>query len=88
MKITRTSRFKKDYKRMVKRGNEIEKLDIVIIKIASEKKLELKYKDHPLIGNFKNRRECHIEPNWLLIYKLNNDEVVFERTGSHSDLFE
>jgi mRNA interferase YafQ len=47
-----------------------------------------RYRDHPLRGNFKNRRECHVEPDWLLIYKLDGDEIIFERTGRHSDLFE
>ena len=46
-----------------------------------------KYREHSLIGNFIGRRECHIEPDWLLIYKIDNDNIIFERTGSHSDLF-
>ncbi|EQA64506.1 addiction module toxin component YafQ [Leptospira alexanderi serovar Manhao 3 str. L 60] len=50
--------------------------------------LSPKYKDHKLTGNYKNRRECHIEPNWLLIYKLDGDSIIFERTGTHPDLFD
>jgi mRNA interferase YafQ len=49
--------------------------------------LERKYKDHKLKGRFKNRRECHIEPDWLLIYKIEGETIFFERTGSHSELF-
>jgi len=47
-----------------------------------------RFKDHPLIGNYKDRRECHIEPDWLLIYKLIGSEIIFERTGTHTDLFD
>jgi len=88
MRIFRTSTFKKDYKKMQKRGKEIEKLDEVIIKLAYGKKLEAKYLDHNLLGYCKGRRECHLEPDWLLLYKLEKDEIILERTGTHSDLFE
>lgn len=72
---------------MQKRGKDMEKLDEVLISLANGIQLDKKYKDHKLIGNFKARRECHIEPDWLLIYRLENDEIIFERTGTHSDLF-
>ena len=88
MRIYRTSSFKKDYKRMQKRGKVIEKLDEVIIKLAYGKKLETKYQDNVLLGYYKGRRECHLEPDWLLLYKLERDEIILERTGTHSDLFE
>jgi mRNA interferase YafQ len=55
--------------------------------LACEKPLDPKYKNHKLSGNFKGRWECHVEPDWLLIYYLTDDRIVFERTGSHSDLF-
>lgn len=55
--------------------------------LAEEKTLPSRYKTHKLVGNFNDRWECHIEPDWLLIYVLNNDELVIERTGSHADLF-
>ena len=55
---------------------------------VNEERLNARYKDHKLIGNFIGRRECHIEPDWLLIYKTNDDEIIFERTGTHSDLFD
>ena len=55
--------------------------------LIDEKLLEKRYHDHKLTGNFKDRRECHIEPYWLLIYKIENNRIIFERTGSHSELF-
>ncbi len=82
-----TRQFKKDLKRVKKRGKNINKLKIVISLLVDEKPLEKRYRDHSLIGNFKGRRECHIEPDWLLIYKLEEKAIIFERTGSHSDLF-
>jgi mRNA interferase YafQ len=89
MLITRgVSQFKKDYKRCVRRGYEIEKLHNVIRSLASEKGLETRYRDHALLGEYKDCRECHIGPDWLLIYLLNETELVLVRTGSHSDLFE
>ena len=82
------TQFKKDYKRCVKRGYEIEKLKNVIRSLGSEKKLDARYKDHALLGEYKDCRECHIEPDWLLIYFLSETELVLVRTGTHSDLFE
>ncbi|MBW2740851.1 MAG: type II toxin-antitoxin system YafQ family toxin, partial [Deltaproteobacteria bacterium] len=70
------------------RGKSDEKIKRVIRKLITEKRLEARYKNHRLLGNYKNRRECHIEPNWLLIYKIMENEIIFERTGTHSDLFE
>jgi len=83
-----TRQFAKDLKKMLKRGKSDEKIKRVIRKLITEKRLEARYQNHRLLGNYKNRRECHIEPNWLLIYKIMGNEIVFERTGTHSDLFE
>lgn len=83
----RTNRFKKDVERMLKRGKEGGKLAGVIRRLVAEEALEPVHRDHPLIGTYQGRRECHIEPDWLLIYKLDQDSIIFERTGSHSDLF-
>jgi mRNA interferase YafQ len=86
-----TKQFKKDIKRIERSGNkDIEKLKTVISLLLDEDKLNPSYKDHPLKGNYKDRRELHIEPNWLLIYKITEAEkvIIFERTGSHADLFE
>ncbi|MFH0926885.1 MAG: type II toxin-antitoxin system YafQ family toxin [bacterium] len=82
-----TKQFKKDLTREKDRGKDIEKLKAIITLFVHEKQLDKKNRDHKLIGNFKNRRECHIESDWLLLYKLTEEEIIFERTGSHSDLF-
>jgi mRNA interferase YafQ len=63
------------------------KLKRLITLLLSEKPLAKKYKDHPLVGNYGGRRECHIEPDWLLIYKPTDIQIIFERTGTHSDIF-
>ena len=67
----------------------MEKFKTVISKLSNQEKLEPRYKDHQLIGNYKEQRECHIEPDWLLIYKKlsHEDVIIFERTGTHADLF-
>ncbi|MBE7551291.1 MAG: type II toxin-antitoxin system YafQ family toxin [Anaerolineales bacterium] len=83
-----TRQFEKDLKRMGKRGKELQKIKEVMSLLIEEEQLAEQYRDHPLIGNYKGRRECHIESNWLLIYKLIGDDIIFERTGTHSDLFE
>ena len=88
-RLLTTKRFDKDLKRALKRGKNLEKIRSVMVPLAEGKLLLEKYKYHALIGNYAKRRECHIEPDWLLIYKLDVDEgvIIFERTGSHSDLF-
>lgn len=90
MKFRTTTQFEKEYNRADKRGVDINKLDAVMQKIINREPLEQKYRDHSLSGNFKGRRECHIESDWLLIYIIDKKEqmIVFERTGSHADLFE
>ena len=91
-KIRFTSRFKKDYKLAVKRGLDINKLRYVIEILSLGQKLQSSYKDHNLINDKKydNVRECHIEPDWLLIYKIEEDILTLNliRTGKHNDLFE
>ncbi len=81
--------FKKDYKRVVKRGYNTKLLEAVLEILIEEKTLPLKYKDHSLIGDYSGFRECHITPDWLLIYQINNSELILKltRTGTHSDLF-
>ena len=88
-KIKYTSRFKKDLKQVKKQGKDIDKLFEIIEKIANDEVLDEKYRDHSLIGNYKGTRECHIEPDFLLIYEKIDDILVLSlvRTGSHSDLF-
>lgn len=87
MTIYYTSQFKRDYKKIKKQNRDLNKLKIIIRILASGEKLEPKYRDHQLIGEFKGYRDCHIEPDWLIIYKKTSDNIIFERTGSHSDLF-
>ena len=82
-----TNQFKKDYKAMQKRGKDIAKIKFVITELANEKDLPPSNKDHLLTGNYKDCRECHIEPDWLLVYELFETEIRFLRTGTHSDLF-
>lgn len=86
--IRRVSKFKSDYKPCPKRGYDIAKLHAVIESLANGEKLDPRYKDHPLQGEYSDCRECHIQPDWLLIYSLNNLELVLMRTGTHSDLFD
>lgn len=87
MKIHYTIQFKKDYKRIQKQKKDITKLKIVIDKLFTGHPLEPKYKDHQLYGNWKEHRDCHIEPDWLLIYRITSGDLYLERTGSHSELF-
>ncbi len=89
LRIVPSNKFKKDLKLAVKRGYDIKLLEEVVNRLANEEALEPKYKDHSLSGNYSGFRECHITPDWLLIYQIINDELVLflSRTGSHSDLF-
>ena len=91
LKLEFTGQFKKDYKLAVKRGCNLAELEEVITLLCYEQQLPEKYRDHALVDsrNYKDMRECHIEPDWLLIYKAYNDTLILKliRTGSHSDLF-
>lgn len=86
-RIRRTSRFKKDVKRLQKRGKKFDVFKQVIDTIVTGNTLEHFFQDHALVGEYKGTRECHIEPDWLLIYELTDEELVLIRTGTHSDLF-
>lgn len=81
--------FKKDFKRIKKRGYDISRLEKIVELLANEVPLPEQFKDNNLSGNYNGFRECHIAPDWLLIYQVNNNELVLvlSRTGSHSDLF-
>lgn len=91
LKLEFTGQFKKDYKLAKKRGYNPKKLEEVVSILREEKPLPEKYKDHALNNSrdYKGMRECHIEPDWLLVYKVYKDKLTLEliRTGSHSDLF-
>lgn len=87
LKISYTTKFKKELKQQIKRGNDSKIFFDVSYKLANEEKLDAKYRNHKLTGNFKDRWECHIKPDWLVVYIKTKSEIIFERTGSHSDLF-
>jgi mRNA interferase YafQ len=86
-----TGQFKKDYKLAIKRGCNPEALQEVITLLVNEQPLPDKYRDHALVNsrNYKDMRECHIEPDWLLVYKIVQETLILKliRTGTHSDLF-
>jgi mRNA interferase YafQ len=83
-----TTQFERDLRLMQRRGKDIEKLKTILTALINEEPLPERQRDHPMVGNYKSRRECHVEPDWLLIYKLVSNEIIFERTGTHGDLFE
>ena len=87
LKPTYNRQFEKVLKLSVVRGKSGNKIKQDIQKLVKEEPLEPRYRDHKLIGNYKGRRECHLEPDWLLIYRPLAEEIIFERTGTHSDLF-
>lgn len=89
LKIKYHSQFKKDYKKIIKRQYDITKLENTINLLISGEKLPAKYKDHALTGNYSGYRECHIEPDWLLVYEIRNEELILilTRTGTHADIF-
>lgn len=80
-------KFKKDIKKLKKQGKKIEKLKTIMHSLIHEQPLDKKYLNHPLEGEYKDCMECHIEPDWLLIYMIKKDIILFIRTGSHSELF-
>ena len=86
LKSITTKQFHKDIKKVKKQGRDIDKLKNIMIKLINEIPLPAKNKDHKLTGNYNHHRECHITPDWLLIYKIIKNELIFERTGTHSEL--
>jgi len=89
LRITFTSKMKQDVKRVKKRGKDLRKLEVVLGILAAQNPLPECYRDHQLAVDLKDFRECHIEPDWLLIYQIRQAELVLSatRTGTHSDLF-
>jgi len=85
--IFQTSQFKKDFKRIKKRGKDLSRIKEVVSAIVNGEALEERHRDHALSGNWSGSRDCHIEPDWILIYRVDEDYLFLERTGSHSDLF-
>jgi len=84
-----TSQFRKDYKLMKKRGLNLRLLEDILNKLIREEPLETRHRDHALTGNYRGLRECHIQPDWLLIYGIDKGRLILtaSRTGSHADLF-
>lgn len=87
LKQNTSKRFDKEFTKQIQRGKDVEKLIQVMDLILEEQPLPPKYKDHSLKGNWQGYRECHIEGDWLLIYKVEKGTVFFAHTGTHSDLF-
>lgn len=87
--IILSNQFKKDLKTAKKRGYNLDLLDEVVTKLSNSQPLEAKNRDHELSGIYKGFRECHIQPDWLLVYRINNNDLILflSRTGTHSDLF-
>ena len=87
--ILYSTKFKKDYKNIIKRGYNLKLLENVLEILCNEQPLPPKYKDHSLSGDYQGHRECHIMPDWLLIYKINHNTLILTltRTGTHCDLF-
>lgn len=85
--VSQARQFARDVKRMRKRGKNLSKLKVVVTKLAQGEPLEPQYKDHALSNNWQHSRDCHIEPDWILIYTIDEISLRLERTGTHSDLF-
>ena len=90
LKIEYLGQFKKDYKKAKKRGLDMRELQAVLDKLCAEEPLEERYRDHALVGSYLGFRECHVRPDWLLIYAIDRGHLILtaSRTGSHSDLFD
>lgn len=85
--IEYTSSFKKDFKKIKKRGYDLAIFSKIIGLLSEQKLLSIKYKHHTLIGKYTGFRECHLQSDWLLVYRINNEVLSLVCTGSHSDLF-
>ena len=86
-RVSQTTQFSRDVKRMRKHGNDLNKLREVVKLLAEGSPLQAKHRDHGLIGPWQPSRDCHIEPDWILIYTPDKNSLRLERTGAHSDLF-
>ncbi len=86
-RLSQTRQFVRDVRRMRRRGKDIGKLKTVVGQLAQGKALDAKHRNHALTGEWKHYRDCHIKPDWVLIYSMDRNNLRLERTGSHSDLF-
>lgn len=87
LKVSTTTKFEREIEIARKQGKDMSKLGDIIKKLSKEEPLDPRHRNHKLKGNYKDRWECHIEPNWLLVYYKTKEEIIFERTGTHSKLF-
>lgn len=85
--LRQTTRFRSDVKRLQRQGADLSKLEAVIESLVSGQSLEGRYRDHPLVGSWKGYRECHLQPDWIFIYRIAEGELQLIRTGNHADLF-
>ena len=85
--IRQSSRFRRDVKRLQRQRKDLTRLKSIIQVLVTEELLDDHYRDHALIGNWKGFQECHIQPDWLLVYRIENEELQLARTGSHAELF-
>jgi len=85
--VVRGAKFKRDVKLVERRGKDMSKLRVLILLLVESDPLPTVYRDHSLSGDWKHHRDCHIEPDWLLIYKIDGDDLYLVRTGTHADLF-
>jgi mRNA interferase YafQ len=85
--IRQATQFRRDVKRLRRQGADLIQLEAVIRALVEERRLDPRYRDHSLVGNWRGFRECHIQPDWLLIYRIEDEELQLARTGSHADLF-
>lgn len=88
LEIQATGAFKKDLKRALKRGKDPDRLQFLLGLLSMGVALPKQYENHRLSGNWSNYWECHIDPDWILIYKIKSDTIILARTGSHNDLFQ
>lgn len=85
--IRQATKFRRDVKRLKRQGVDLAPLQAVIVILAAAEPLGERYRDHALIGNWRGFHECHLQPDWLLIYRVEGDELQLARTGSHAELF-
>jgi mRNA interferase YafQ len=85
--IRQATKFRRDVKRLKRQGVDLVPLQAVIVTLVAEKSLDERYRDHLLVGNWRGFHECHLQPDWLLIYRIERDELQLARTGSHAELF-
>ena len=87
LNLRTSNRFKKDLQKVMSQGKSYDKFRAILEMLLNQKPLPARYRDHSLIGNWQDRRELHIEPDWLLVYKIEDDTLILERTGPHAALF-